>query len=58
MGQTGSFEHHTMLVHESVKQADHKELADTIRAALAHGGWYTPRAASGSTNSTTPTSCR
>jgi hypothetical protein len=32
----GRFRHHTMLVHESVKQADHRELAEGIRD-LWHG---------------------
>lgn len=36
----GRFKHHTMLVHESVKQADHRELADTIRDLWRTSGYY------------------
>lgn len=36
----GRFEHHTMLVHESVKQADHRELADLIRELWRTAGYY------------------
>ena len=39
-GQPGRFKHHTMLVHESVKQADHRELADDIRDLWRTAGYY------------------
>lgn len=39
-GNKGRFKHHTMLVHESVKQADHRELADTIRDLWRTSGYY------------------
>ena len=38
----GRFRHHTMLVHESVKQADHKELAQLILAVWRRAGYSTP----------------
>ena len=38
--QHGRFKHHTMLVHESVKQADHRELADAIRDLWRTSGYY------------------
>lgn len=40
--QSLRFRHHTMLVHESVKQADHKELADKIRTAWKEAGYSEP----------------
>lgn len=36
----GRFKHHTMLVHESVRQADHRELADNIRDLWRTAGYY------------------
>ena len=39
-GKNARFEHHTMLVHESVKQADHRELADAIRDLWRTSGYY------------------
>jgi hypothetical protein len=39
-GKPGRFKDHTMLVHESVKQADHRELADTIRDLWRTAGYY------------------
>jgi hypothetical protein len=39
-----SFAHHTMLVHESVRTAEHKDLADTIRRVWARAGYSSPRA--------------
>jgi hypothetical protein len=35
------FRHHTMLVHESVKMADHAALADEIRELYKHAGYNT-----------------
>jgi Z1 domain len=42
--ETASYRHHTMLVHESVSQAQHKELARAIRSVWDAGHWYTPAA--------------
>lgn len=39
-----SFAHHTMLVHESVRTAEHKELADTLRRVWARAGYSSPQA--------------
>lgn len=39
-GNADRFKHHTMLVHESVKQADHRELADSIRDLWRTSGYY------------------
>jgi hypothetical protein len=39
-GKPGRFKHHTMLVHESVKQAHHRELADHIRELWRTAGYY------------------
>lgn len=39
-----SFAHHTMLVHESVRTAEHKELADTIRRVWTSAGYSSPQA--------------
>ena len=36
----GRFRHHTMLVHESVKQAEHRDLADNIRHHWRSAGYY------------------
>jgi Z1 domain len=36
----GRFKHHTMLVHESVKQADHLQLAEEIRRLWRDAGYY------------------
>lgn len=38
------FRHHTMLVHESVKQAEHRQLAERLESIWATGGWFTPAA--------------
>ncbi|MDO4900909.1 Z1 domain-containing protein [Actinomyces sp.] len=38
----GSFRHHTMLVHESVKQAEHAELGDRIRRLWRRAGYGSP----------------
>jgi hypothetical protein len=37
--------HHTMLVHESVRNVDQRELANEVRALWASSSWYTPKAA-------------
>lgn len=39
----GRFRHHTMLVHESVKQADHRELAKVIRELWHTAGFHSSR---------------
>ena len=39
-GQPGRFKHHTMLVHESVRQAHHRTLADDIRDLWGTSGYY------------------
>jgi hypothetical protein len=39
---SGTYRHHTMLVHESVKQDDHKDLADEIRAAWSGAAFSSP----------------
>lgn len=39
-GKPGRFRHHTMLVHESVKTADHRDLADRIRDLWRTAGYY------------------
>ena len=39
-GKSERFKHHTMLVHESVKQADHRDLADAIRDLWRTSGYY------------------
>lgn len=39
-GKPGRFKHHTMLVHESVRMADHRELADRIRDLWRTAGYY------------------
>lgn len=36
----GRFKHHTMLVHESVRQADHLQLAEEIRGLWRNAGYY------------------
>ena len=38
------FKHHTMLVHESVKQVDHAALAEEIRELWRRSGYNTPQA--------------
>src|SRR5581483_4366382 len=38
----GFFRHHTMLVHESVKQADHRVLADDIRNVWGSAAYSSP----------------
>lgn len=38
----GSFRHHTMLVHESVRQADHAELGERIRRLWQLAGYGSP----------------
>jgi Z1 domain len=37
------FKHHTMLVHESVKQEDHRQLAEEIRQAWREAAYYGAR---------------
>jgi hypothetical protein len=39
------FRHHTMLVHESVKTGDHKELAKTVQSVWAKAGFTQPAGA-------------
>jgi hypothetical protein len=39
---TATYRHHTMLVHASVKQVEHGELAGTIRAAWKQAGYGNP----------------
>lgn len=41
-GDKGDFHHHTMLVHESVKQADHAELAATVADVWSRAGYTSP----------------
>lgn len=41
-GSEALFRHHTMLVHESVRQAEHKQLADVVRSLWKEGGYYAP----------------
>lgn len=41
-GAPGNFRHHTMLVHESVRQADHAELARTVTEVWAGAGYNSP----------------
>ena len=38
----GAFRHHTMLVHESVKQTEHAELGDRIRRLWQQAGYGSP----------------
>ncbi len=38
-GDVGRFRHHTMLVHESVRQAEHRELADHVRELWRTAGY-------------------
>jgi hypothetical protein len=35
--------HHTMLLHESIKQVDHRELAEEVRSLWSQGAWYTAK---------------
>ena len=44
-GGTPDTRHHTMLVHESVTQAAHRELAKEIQEIWTEGSWMTPKAA-------------
>jgi hypothetical protein len=37
-----SFGHHTMLVHEAMRTAEHREQADRIRALWKRAGYYSP----------------
>lgn len=39
-GEAGRFRHHTMLVHESVKQAEHLELANDVRDLWRTAGFH------------------
>jgi Z1 domain len=39
-GTPGRFKHHTMLVHQSVRTADHRELADRFRALWRMAGYH------------------
>jgi hypothetical protein len=41
-GKSGRFRHHTMLVHESVRQADHSDLAGLVDAAWSRAGYSEP----------------
>ncbi|WP_166844725.1 Z1 domain-containing protein [Isoptericola sp. BMS4] len=41
-GDEGDFHHHTMLVHESVKQVDHAELAATVVDVWNRAGYSSP----------------
>lgn len=41
-GAHGDFRHHTMLVHESVRQADHAELAATVTSVWNEAGYTSP----------------
>jgi len=41
-GSMGSFRHHTMLVHESVRQAEHKVLARRILDLWNASAWFSP----------------
>lgn len=36
------FRHHTMLIHESVKIADHRDLADLVKQEWSNAGYMTP----------------
>jgi hypothetical protein len=36
------FRHHTMLIHESVQRADHRDLADLVRQIWNRAGYMTP----------------
>jgi hypothetical protein len=36
------FRHHTMLIHESVRTADHRELAELVQQIWSHAGYMTP----------------
>lgn len=42
LGQAKLFRHHTMLIHESVKTAEHAALADEIRRVWASAGYDLP----------------
>jgi hypothetical protein len=42
MSSPGRFRHHTMLVHESVRMAEHKELAGRVLAVWRRAGYSTP----------------
>ena len=41
-GFAGDYRHHTMLVHESIKTADHSDLADTFREVWGRAGFDEP----------------
>ncbi|WP_419705838.1 Z1 domain-containing protein [Promicromonospora sp. NFX87] len=41
-GYDGDYRHHTMLVHESVRQADHAELAATVEDVWLRAGYSSP----------------
>jgi hypothetical protein len=41
-GTDGDFRHHTMLVHESVRQVDHAELSATVTAVWNEAGYSSP----------------
>lgn len=41
-GYTGDYRHHTMLVHESVRQSDHAELAATVHDVWLRAGYSSP----------------
>ncbi|HYU21225.1 MAG TPA: Z1 domain-containing protein, partial [Chloroflexota bacterium] len=40
----GHFRHHTMLIHQSVKMSEHRELASAVRALWAGAGYLSPTA--------------
>ncbi|MGI8665548.1 MAG: Z1 domain-containing protein [Jatrophihabitans sp.] len=40
------FRHHTMLIHESVRTADHRDLADRVRHIWSQAGYMTPTGSS------------
>jgi hypothetical protein len=40
-----STQHHTMLVHESVRMSEHRDLAEEVRRLWRDGSWYTPKGA-------------
>ncbi len=42
-GSSVDVRHHTMLLHESVKQVDHREIADEVRSLWTQGAWYTAK---------------
>lgn len=45
IGSNIDTEHHTMLVHESVRNVEQKQLADEVKKIWDAGSWFTPTAA-------------